>query len=349
MRRLLSLICLVGAIAWTQNAGSWLDPSPHRVQFVTVDEGVRLEVLDWGGSGRPVVLLAGSGNTAHVFDDFAPKLSKFCHVYAITRRGYGASSHPESGYTEQRLTQDVLQVLDSLKIDAPVLVGHSMAGEELTRLGDEHSDRLAGLVYLDAAGDPTDWPGSSPAYMELAKKLPPGPKEDPPDRKSFQAYREWQMRTGKAPFPESELRTMYEANPDGSMGKYKASTPAIHKAIGEGAQKRDYSRIRVPVLALFSWSCSKSLYGNYICIEHPHYNPQIQAKPANVPKDAQERAARDAFEDATLTYINRWNKNLLSAPGGVRLVDLPGADHYLFISNEEDVLSELRSFLAGLH
>jgi hypothetical protein len=56
-----------------------------------------------------------------------------------------------------------------------------------------------------------------------------------------------------------------------------------------------------------------------------------------------------AFGDATLVYVNRWNKNLLTAPGGVRLVDLPGADHYLFISNEEDVLSEMRAFLAHLH
>jgi len=53
----------------------WHDPSPHSIQFVTVDENVKLEVLDWGGSGKPLVLLAGLGNTAHVFDDFAPKLA----------------------------------------------------------------------------------------------------------------------------------------------------------------------------------------------------------------------------------------------------------------------------------
>jgi len=52
----------------------WKDPSPHTIRFVTVEKGVRLEVLDWGGSGRPLVLLAGGGDTAHVFDDFAPKL-----------------------------------------------------------------------------------------------------------------------------------------------------------------------------------------------------------------------------------------------------------------------------------
>jgi non-heme chloroperoxidase len=152
----LLLVTLIASTTGGQTSAPWRDLSNHRVQFVSVEDGVRLEVLDWGGSGRPVVLLAGSGNTAHVFDDFAEKLSAFSHVYGITRRGYGLSSHPDSGYTEQRLADDVLKVLDSLKIVKPVLVGHSMAGEEMTRLGDEHSDRLAGLVYLDAADDPTE-------------------------------------------------------------------------------------------------------------------------------------------------------------------------------------------------
>ena len=156
MTRLLEVCLLASAMTIStvhaQESAPWHDPSKHSVQFVTVEEGVRLEVLDWGGTGRPVVLLAGSGNTAHVFDDFAEKLSgACCHVYGITRRGFGASTHPDSGYDQQRLADDVLQVLDALKIVAPVLAGHSMSGEELTTLGDEHSDRLAGLVYLDAA------------------------------------------------------------------------------------------------------------------------------------------------------------------------------------------------------
>jgi hypothetical protein len=61
--------------AAAQEAAQWRDPSPHSIQFVTVDEGVRLEVLDWGGKGRSIVLLAGLGNTGHIFDEFAIKLS----------------------------------------------------------------------------------------------------------------------------------------------------------------------------------------------------------------------------------------------------------------------------------
>jgi non-heme chloroperoxidase len=318
-------------LARRTDSPSWHDPSKHEVQFEIVEFGVRIEVLDWGGAGRPVVLLAGSGNTAHIFDEFAPKLTGFCHVYGITRRGYGESSHPDAGYTEQRLAADVLQVLDSLKIVAPVIVGHSAAGGELTRLGDKHSDLLAGLIYLDAAADPADFPAASPDYMALYNKLPSAMREHRPpsasDSKSFQAYRDWQAQSGEVAFPESELRTMFETNPDGSVGKYKASTPFIANAFGAGAVKRDYSGIGVPILALF-------------------VSPSV--KPKYEPKDAQERNAIAAFDAATDAYIARWKKSLKSAPGGVRITDIPGANHYLFLSNESDVIREIRTFLEGL-
>ena len=74
---IIGLIWLGAAICIAQEV--WHDPSPHKVSFVTVDNNVKLEVLDWGGSGRPVVLLAGY-LTAHAYDDFAPKLSKFCRI-----------------------------------------------------------------------------------------------------------------------------------------------------------------------------------------------------------------------------------------------------------------------------
>jgi non-heme chloroperoxidase len=83
------LLVLLVAPLFSQGSAVWKDPSPHITRFVSVDRDVRLEVLDWGGSGRPIVLLAGVGNTAHVFDDFAPKLTAYYHVYGIMRRGFG--------------------------------------------------------------------------------------------------------------------------------------------------------------------------------------------------------------------------------------------------------------------
>ena len=143
---------------WSQSNGTWRDPSPHQVRWITVDSSVRLEVLDWGGSGPPLVLL-GCYLTAHVHDEFAPKLTNQFHVYGITRRGIGASDKPATGYTVQRSADDVLEVLDSLKAQKSLLVGNSCAGQVLTMFASQHSDRLSGLVYLDGASDPT-----TPAY-----------------------------------------------------------------------------------------------------------------------------------------------------------------------------------------
>jgi alpha-beta hydrolase superfamily lysophospholipase len=145
--------CLSISTAATKET-TWLDPSPHRVQFIPVEKSVSLEVLDWGGAGRPLVLLAGLGNTAHIFGKFAPKLTPKYHVYGITRRGFGASSAPpptaDDTYSADRLGDDVLAVIDALRLSRPVLAGHSIAGEELSSVGSRHPDRVAGLIYLDA-------------------------------------------------------------------------------------------------------------------------------------------------------------------------------------------------------
>jgi len=128
----------------------WRDDTRHTTQLITVDKDVKLEVLDWGGSGRPLVLLTGLGNSAHIFDQFAPKLTASYHVYGISRRGFGASSSPERGYEADRLGDDVLAVLDALKLSRPVLAGHSIAGEELSSIGSRHPEKVSGLIYLDA-------------------------------------------------------------------------------------------------------------------------------------------------------------------------------------------------------
>src|ERR1700744_179026 len=71
-----ALVATVASCARSQETEHWHDPSPHKVQFVTVEEGVQLEVLDWGGSGTPLIFLAGSGDTAHRFDSFSPQFTK---------------------------------------------------------------------------------------------------------------------------------------------------------------------------------------------------------------------------------------------------------------------------------
>ncbi|OJH37324.1 alpha/beta fold hydrolase [Cystobacter ferrugineus] len=87
-------------------------------------------MLDFGGQGPALVFLSGLGNTGHVFDTLAPEFIASHHVYALTRRGFGASSWSDTGYDTATLGLDVVHALDGLGIQKAVLAGHSMAGDE---------------------------------------------------------------------------------------------------------------------------------------------------------------------------------------------------------------------------
>lgn len=308
-------------------AAAWTDPSPHRVSFVDVDRGVRLEVLDWGGSGRPIVLLAGSGVTGHVYDEFAPKLTASGHVYGITRRGFGASSRPATGYDDRRLADDVLAAIEALGLKRPVLAGHSAAGNEITTLASEHPDAASGLVYLDAVFDPKDLPAQDAHKRELHARTPAWYRRDLPptveESTTFAGFAAHQRRVNGFAFPESEIRQDFAANPDGSRGAYLGSADA-GRQMGQGTVKRDYTRIRVPILAFYAG-------------EGPRQTPTPD-----------ERTVIDEDRRAAQAFKDRWLAELRGARGPVRIVDLPDAWHFVFISNEADVLREMRAFIAGL-
>jgi pimeloyl-ACP methyl ester carboxylesterase len=131
----------------------------------------------------------------------------------------GASGRPASGYTEDRLVEDDLRVLDALKLVRPVMAGHSVAGNELSELGIRHDRRIGGLVCLDALNDGAD---DYTDYDALCGKLPEAmrkaPTPSPSDLESFPAYRDWRTRTEGIAIPEAEWRNDFAENPDGSVG-----------------------------------------------------------------------------------------------------------------------------------
>lgn len=130
------------------------DPAAPKATFITTSDGVRLEVLDYGGQGSPVLLISGYGATAHAFDQFAPRLAVHHRVFALTRRAHGLSDQPPldpANYNLRRLVLDVVEVLDGLNIQKAVLAGWSFGGAELSGVALRFPARVSALVYLDAA------------------------------------------------------------------------------------------------------------------------------------------------------------------------------------------------------
>jgi non-heme chloroperoxidase len=307
------------------------DPTPHAIQFVTVEKDVKLEVLDWGGTGRPLVLLTGLGDNAHRFDKFAVKLTGTYHVYGITRRGFGASSSPEpkgANYSADRLGDDVLAVMAALKINKPVLVGHSIGGEELSSVGSRHPEKVAGLIYLDA--------GYSYAYydrsrgdltidlFELQKKLE---QLEPTKMQGNPKQLVQELLETSLPGFERDLRELQKSlqtSPEpAAPAQPPPAMPAASEAIIAGEQK--YWDIHVPILAIYA-------------VPHTPFDPAVSKDPAKL-------AAFDASDEAsTGGQATAFGKGVPSA----RVVRLAHANHYVFLSNEADVLREMNAFLATL-
>src|SRR5258706_7387330 len=319
-------ILLFAAPLWSQQAGAWKDPSPHTAQMVAVAENVRLEVLDWGGSGRPIVLLAGGGDTAHVFDEFAPKLTPAYHVLGITRRGFGASSFTAAEYGADRLGDDVVAGIDSLKLDRPVLVGHSIAGEELSSVATRHPERTAGLVYLDAGYPYAFDDGTGPAFREFQEIR--GPQPPPPgeaDLASFSALQKWYVRVNGFRFPEAEFRQMREATPNGRVGKQRNFPGSATLLMG----MKKYAHIPVPALAIFAI-------------------PHDQGTWVNNSTDPAVREAARTYTAAEVALTESQATAFENGAPTARVIRLPRAHHYVFLSNEADVLRNMRAFLFGL-
>jgi pimeloyl-ACP methyl ester carboxylesterase len=300
-------LCVLGASVLAvrpgaQSSGAQRDPSPHQVRRVTVDASVSLEVLDWGGSGPPLVLLACYLST-HVYDEFAPQLTDQFHVYGITRRGIGRSDKPATGYSVQQSTQDLFEVFDSLKLQQAILVGHSCAGQVLTMFAAQHGDRLRGLVYLDGATDPTVTPADVGVPMPDPATLP--------RRTSERRERGWD-------FPQAVDQEPLD--------------PVIRKAITIDARMSpDYARIRVPVLAIYQAQ-----------------RPFEEVAAGYAIGTDQERAALRQEYAATRALYTRWQQDLRAGVPTARIVELTGANLFMFLSNEADVLREMRSFAATL-
>lgn len=324
------LLCLLRAVvlsACLLHAQERTDSSQHTVRFVTVDKDVKLEVLDWGGSGRPLIFLAGLGNDAHVFDGFAPKFVEHYHVFGITRRGFGASSKPApegDNYSADRLGDDVLAVMDALKLERPVLVGHSIAGEELSSVGSRYPAKVAGLIYLDA--------GYGYAYydenhgeaifdlFQLKKQLDQfltGQVRD--QRRAMQ-----EMATEVSRF-DRDLQAAMKRDPSvPELHPPYSAIPPIHMAIHFGGQK--YRKIPVPILAIFA------------CPHNFDFDPALRSNPSL----KAEAVADDAF--VTSRQADAFAAGVPSA----HVVRLANANHYVFRSNEADVIREMNAFLANL-
>lgn len=320
---LCSILFLVHGCIWSQVA------APTAL-LIETEPGMRDEVYDWGGSGPALVLLAGLGAKGSDFDTFPKALRARFHVYAITRRGYGRSSAPEptaENYSADRLADDVLAVLDHLHLAKPLLVGHSLAGEELSSIGSRYPERIAGVVYLDAGYRyALSGPGLNDLQLDIItmrrylghalddidpaqgkKSVDAFLNELPDFVNEMQAY---SRSLGKAaPVSAADVAKEEEARrtPEGRA----------ERAILDSEER--YNSVKCPILVFFAY---------------PHDLPT-----------AVTGADRESREKADMAFVDQ-RLQLFKAQQDVKIVLLPHATHGVQDSRQNEVVKEIEAFAA---
>jgi pimeloyl-ACP methyl ester carboxylesterase len=284
---------------------------------------IRLHYVDHGGEGPVVILIAGLGSSARIFDDFGPLLRRGHRVLAFTRRGYGLSGDaPDGDYSNAALVGDILGLMDRLGVDRASFVGHSLAGGELATLGADHPDRVDRLVYIDAAYDRA----AVPALMAAMPPMNPPSPEVRASLAAFTAWREQALGVDLASVAADVAATMRQT-PAGLVPRTRESVAQAILA-GDIAAPEPWAAIAAPSLAFYS---SKDV--------------AEQLPPGTT--DAQ----RTAFIDYSVRVLRPWmlreQAEFLARRRCGRAVEVPHSTHHLFLERPDWLAERILAFLAS--
>ena len=136
------------------NPAATFSPSRVRVQ-VQAQPPVSLSVIDAGPAGAPVLLLVqGAGGHALQWVKQLSYFSRHYRCIAPDLRGHAESDKPRSGYSVERMADDLVAVLDGLAIGEPVvLIAHSAGGLLALSCAARYPERLSKLVLVNSAAE----------------------------------------------------------------------------------------------------------------------------------------------------------------------------------------------------
>jgi pimeloyl-ACP methyl ester carboxylesterase len=302
---------------------AWGGPSFPLEGFVQAN-GVRLQYLDWGGSGEAMILLHGLADNPHVFDDLAPAFVDRFHVVGYARRGSG-SSDAKGPYDVDTLADDLRGLMDALGIEKADLVGASAGGDEITEMAAKHPERVSGIVYLDAGYDWSD-PDFYAAYQALPFRAIERPSSATASMNAFRSYQKamWYPGLDDIRRIEAQLRDSVVIQPDGSvMDRTSAEVvKALYSALFSN-KRRDYAHVRCPVLAIYA--------------QHV-YDVEGAATPRRHEARAYEEKYSRPFQTKSIDLVGRELAN-------VQVLRVPGAHGSFFLTHRTQVVGAMRRFL----
>lgn len=138
---------------------------------VQAEDGTPISFSE-SGAGPPLVLVHGITESRHAWDPVIPTLEEHWRVVAVDLRGHGESGR-QAPYDPLTMATDVRDVVKSLGLDPPLMVGHSLGGVVVSAYG--------GAGYPSRAIVNVDQPIALGAFKEALEPLTPmlrGSRED---------------------------------------------------------------------------------------------------------------------------------------------------------------------------
>ena len=105
---------------------------------------------DFGGRGRPLVILHGLFGSSNNWQRVATRLKRHARVLALDLRNHGRSPHAPS-HTLRDMVQDLEDWLENADLEDPILLGHSMGGLAAMAFAVTRPSAVHGLIVVDVA------------------------------------------------------------------------------------------------------------------------------------------------------------------------------------------------------
>jgi pimeloyl-ACP methyl ester carboxylesterase len=120
------------------------------------------------GQGEPLVLIPSTGFSAEAWKPSQLPLAQSTHLILHDPRGCGRSVASQQVYTINQMANDIIALLDHLKVPSAHLVGHSMGGRIALEMALNFPGRVKSLIM--AASGPSAAPrtGLHPGFAALA-------------------------------------------------------------------------------------------------------------------------------------------------------------------------------------
>jgi pimeloyl-ACP methyl ester carboxylesterase len=129
-----------------------LSPTPQRL----AGAGLELQVYDYGNSeAPPMVLIHGMQDLALGLEPLAAAFRDRYHVVAYDQRGHGDSDQP-GVYALPHFVADLHAVIAQLRLERPILVGHSLGGQVACNYAAVFPEVPSAVVNIDGIGPPFD-------------------------------------------------------------------------------------------------------------------------------------------------------------------------------------------------